>query len=482
MAKSSVNIKITSLPTRYEPLISAFGEKARTTFVSPDEDLADLKRFLASAESSGQGKIMFVTAKSGAGKSTFIQSLEVFLADRVETVLRLPLPHELEVGRIPGYLAKVKRSEKFTIVNFDGREAPYFNEPEYQTFLGALNGLLRSRRDLVILWPVTDMTFADRMIELLEKIGGRSAFAIKAQHILNGVAKSRYSIVLDKILQIANWRLDDAAISASEVEGLIMESDRIGEFLDRLQSLISQRFDVGEMGVQFPTLVLAVSSSDQKIRETMRSVRRADSYYIEASRLLMYTRRSNVAEWWASRATDMRSALPHVVALFNAQLVSLSASAVVHSIARFGTGDLKTLVEGVRVDKGNARRVMGYSELYKYIAGGSLDNREYGTNVKEDTTASYDRIQAASASSHRNINKAILDLVQDCDIPLDGLQYETALVNGLQTDAAYDNATASKIAIEFHHKAASEATQNKISIYILEKLQEYAINYGLATR
>jgi len=91
----------------------------------------------------------------------------------------------------------------------------------------------------------------------------------------------------------------------------------------------------------------------------------------------MYTKRSNVAEWWQNRSTDLKSALPHIIAWFNAQLVSISASTVVHSILQFGPPDLKRLVEGVRADRGNARRVVASSELFKYLCGEATDNREY---------------------------------------------------------------------------------------------------------
>jgi hypothetical protein len=172
----SAPTKITSLPTRYEPLVHAFGERARNTFVPPVEDLNVVKRFMAAAESAGQGKLMFLEAPSGAGKSTFVHGLEVFLADRVASVTRLPQPHELVVANIPGYVAQLPRLDRFTVLNFDGREAPYFAESEYQTFLGALNGVLRSRPDLLLLWPVTDLQFAQKLVALLERVGGRSAF------------------------------------------------------------------------------------------------------------------------------------------------------------------------------------------------------------------------------------------------------------------------------------------------------------------
>jgi hypothetical protein len=462
--------------------MNTFGERAKMTFVPPDEDLDAIKRFVASAQSAMQGKLLFVSATSGSGKSTFVHSLEVFLADKVASVVRLPAPYELPVEGIAAYLSKIPLSTKFTVVNFDGREAPYFNEPEYQTFLGALNGILRARKDILVVWPVTDREFANKLVQLMEKVGGRSAFGVSPILELNGIKKARFPLVLEKILQVANWRLEDAAISNTEVDELAATSDRIGVFLDKLQSLITQRFDIGEIGIDFPTLVAVITTSEPKIRETVRSLRRADSYYIEASRLLMYTKKSNVAEWWGNRATSLRSALPHVIALFNAQLVSMSPSAVVHSVLQSKVPDLEKLVTGVRADRGNARRVMESSELFKYLNGQGIDNREYGSSVRDETFSSYDKIQQESEVRHKAINKAILDLATATGVSLSSLEYEKNLVPGLQSDAAYKDNSGNTVAIEFHHKAATEATNNKIAIYILEKLKEYAINFGLAER
>src|SRR3569832_498167 len=103
-------IKITALPTRYEPLINTFGDKAKMTFVPGAEDLEAAKRFMASAESTGKGKLLLVKAESGSGKSTIVHSNKIFVHDRVATVLRLPQPHELSVADIPGYLARLPPS------------------------------------------------------------------------------------------------------------------------------------------------------------------------------------------------------------------------------------------------------------------------------------------------------------------------------------------------------------------------------------
>ena len=124
---------------------------------------------------------------------------------------------------------------------------------------------------------------------------------------------------------------------------------------------------------------------------------------------------------------------------------------------------------------------MSYSELYRFTAGDLTDNREYGSNVKDETFESYDRLQEASETRHKALNKAILDLMLDSGAKIPNLSYETSLIDGLQSDATYTS-SAGTIAFEFHHKAKTETSANKLAIYLLEKLKEYAINFGLATR
>ena len=72
-------------------------------------------------------------------------------------------------------------------------------------------------------------------------------------------------------------------------------------------------------------------------------------------------------------------------------------------------------------------------------------------------------------------------MMRDSELHLNGLSLETVLAAGLVSDAAYEGPNG-KIALEFHYKTAAESTNNKIAIYVLEKIKEYAINFGLAQR
>ena len=454
---------ISQLPTRYEPLVTTFGERAKTTFVLPEIDMAVLKTLAARIESAGQSKLMFLLAPTGSGKTTFIHSLEIFLADKVSAVVRLPQGHLLFVLEIPSYLATIPTGKGITVVNFDGREAPFFDEAEYRTFLVQMNAILRTRGDLLILWPVNQREFAEKMVVLQEEIGGRSAFGTNDIYDMRGLSKTQYKIVLEKILQLANWHLEDAAISWDEVEKQEQNAHSVGSYLDGVQGLISERFDVGKIGIALPKIVFVLSSGLPTIRDVCLNLRRADSYYVEASRLLMYTRRSNVAEWWQERSKELTTGLPYIVALFNAQLVSVSGSTMVHSVMQYGPSDISNLLTGAQKNMGNAKKVASSSELYKYSLGQEVDNREYGLTVKAETKDAYAVLQSLSKTRHREINRSVVELINATGGSLLNPSYEIpgGLDKGLLVDVQCDR-VGERINLEFHHKAELEASNNKV--------------------
>ena len=62
-------VAITALPTRYEPLTNAFGEKAETTFVPSATEIDAAKRFLSAAESAHQADASQHRLESAVGRT-----------------------------------------------------------------------------------------------------------------------------------------------------------------------------------------------------------------------------------------------------------------------------------------------------------------------------------------------------------------------------------------------------------------------------
>jgi hypothetical protein len=483
MAQKSINV----FPTRYEPLVTAFGDAARNTFVRQDEDLEFVSKLAQQQRSAGQSKICFVYApsESGAGKTTFIQSLDLFLPDLLAKVHRIGTDKTLDLNELAVEVGKVPKSQdgRLTVVNIDGHESFVSNDEEYRRFLVQLNNILRNRSNLLILWPVNNRAFADKVVGMMRKVGGMSPFGTQPIYEMAGLPNAVWPSVLDSILKVANWALEDAALDWPTVEQVTTGASNIGDYLDRIQAAIAEKFQIEGVGFEPPQLVIVLSSGKREVREICRTLRRADSYYAEASRLLMYTKRSNVAEWWAERNKELKTCLSHIIALFNVQIVSVSGSSVVHAVLNFGDGDLRNIPESVQRNIGNAKVVMKATELCKFSNGDEIDNREYGISTQEATLAAYQSIQAKSADRHKAINQAVMQLLDASGTSFANHEFERPAAGAL--NLIVDVTTTSErvprpIYLEFHHKSDNETTNNKVSIYVLEKLKEYAINYRIA--
>lgn len=231
---------IQQLPSRYEPLVRTLGDSAKTTFFEQPEDLDVLKRLVAQMRSSNQGKWMFVyhPSESGAGKTTFVHSLPVFLSDQVNAVVRVPTPTELTNDKIPGFIASIPASSRITVVNFDQHESLYYAEEQYRSLLVQINSVLRNRNDLLSLWPVNDHAFAEKLVALQKKIGGMSAFGPSPIYEMVGLRQDQFPKVLERILKVANWALEDAALDWAELDGVTREATNIGSYLDLVQQAV----------------------------------------------------------------------------------------------------------------------------------------------------------------------------------------------------------------------------------------------------
>lgn len=411
--------------------------------------------------------------------------MDLFLPDLLANVHRIGTDKTLDLNDLAAEIGNIAPSNdgRLSVVNVDGHESFVSNDEEYRRFLVQLNNVLRNRDDLLILWPVNDLAFADKVVGMMKKVGGMSPFGTQPIYEMVGLSDAAWPSVLDGILKVANWALEDAALDWPTVEQVTSGASNIGDYLDRIQAAIAEKFQIEGVGFVPPQLVIVLSSGKREVREICRTLRRADSYYAESSRLLMYTKRSNVAEWWAERNKELKTGLSHVIALFNVQIVSVSGSSVVHAVLNFGDEELRNIPQSVQKNIGNAKVVMKATELCKFSNGDEIDNREYGISTQDATLAAYQSIQAKSGERHKAINQAVMELLDAAGTSFQDHEFErpAAGAANLLVDVATKSSLLPRpVYLEFHHKSDNETTNNKVSIYILEKLKEYAINYRIS--
>jgi hypothetical protein len=466
----SPKIGVVSIPASFETLRDAVGPaRIGQVLLECPDDLEAIKKALAEVTSAGQGKLLFLRGTPGAGKTSLAESVPVFLSDSVGHILTPPPDYEVPIADLPRWIsqdlpqARREAGNRIILINLDRREIPVIDEVATQAAMGNLNGVLRTTPRVLLVWPVNSNEFAKAAVERLKLAGGETALARDPIHEVVGLPPARYLDALQLLLNATNVKLEDAAISPAEIDGLCAPGDTIGQFLRRVQALVVQRYDLGELGTALPRLSIIVSSNDDTYN-TCRLLRRGSQFLVDPDKLLQFSR-ANVADDWRRRGGENpRKGLPFVSSLFEVRLLNLSSSAVVNACAWGGDDDLQKIVRKhyAQPVRANAANAMRNSALARALRG--LDDVGLATsNPSDEIRKAYAEIQKLTNAKHRQINQ---------------LQPLAAAGKGLQVDA-WSTGAERPIALEFTHRRDGDAALAVIASYVLAKVQDYARDYGL---
>lgn len=478
-------IGIVSIPDRFEPLAERVGrERVSQVLLDSRPDLDAMKQALAEVTAAGQGKLAFVLGTAGSGKTSLAESLPIYLADIVDRVLTPPAQYDLTVADLPRWIADAVRTrpssqDRVTVVNLDGRENPTIDEGAVVN----LNALLRRTPHLLALWPVTRRQFADEAVARLRELGGLTALAKAPIHELVGIDRSRYFDVLGMILTVLGVSLRDAAVSDDEARALVAVASTVGDYLGRVQNLVVERYDLGELGTTLPRLYVVITSNAEDTTQHCRMLRRGNGFFVDPDRLLQFSR-ANVADDWRRRAqTNARQALPFIASLFELRLVNVSNSAVVNACAFSADSELRGAVRRHYPSpvSSNAGNALKGSALVRVLTG-QEDVGTAASSAGAPVRKAYTELQRMTGRKHREINAAILDIARkQLHIQLPGLRFENEPIRdkGLRVDAWVERERERPEAIEFNHRAEHDTAPAAIASYVLTKVQDYARDYGL---
>ena len=481
-----MSVGVLRVPSRFEAVREAVGSsRISQVLIETPDDLIIIKQAIAEVESSGQGKLLFLRGASGVGKTSLAESAPVFLASAVGGIVTPPPDYEVPLQELPSWLSQklpeaMSRSNgKILIINLDGREIPTLNEAATNAAMVNLNALLRRNSKLLLLWPVIDKQFANEAITRLRTVGAQSALVSSPIHEVRGLSRERYFDVLSLLLRATSLKLEDAAVSENEARELVNESENLGNYLSKVQSLVVSRYDIGDLGTQLPIVYVVFSSADDST-PSCRLLRRGNRFLVDPDRLLQLSR-ANVADDWRERGKrNPRNGLPFIVSLFEVRVLNISSSAVVNACAFSDDAELQQIVR------------QHYPSPVKSNAGNSLKNsslvralqeiEDVGITTSNPTPAiqkAYSAIQSLTNKKHKQINESIIKVItQQLNINLGPveMEYQPLTGCGLTADVWFQRSNRPE-SIEFTHQGkASEAV---ISTYLLNKIQDYARDYNL---
>ena len=474
------------IPNRFESLQEQFPDGYRPLILPVESDLRALSRLREHAVVQAGGVLCFLLGPTGVGKTTTVYSAAANMPESFAPVV--VVPPTVKLRDAAGWLSQgvsIPNAEQATLVLFDGREVSD-DEVGLQQFISGLNQVLRRRPDILFIWPTTDEHWHQKVAGIARRVGGSNLVPSGSDHTVVGPEKKDWATALDRLLLRFDKGVADLGLANDFVQQAIMRAPTMGAFLSEIGGVVAERVVKLREIRQLPQLSFVITSSGDVSGEANR-LRRAGTQSLAAEPLLAYSPRSEVGKWWAARNRNPDHHLGYIISLFDARLVTMSASAVVYACLHHGDKDLLKLAQdaGARPDKGNAGRTVQASELFRYFRGEAVPEFTTGRKGKvlESTVSAYDALQAVSLKRHKAINQAICDLLATHpDTPLvTEKKFEVAYGGDVVTDAVM------KIAdrdyhLEFHHLSGAGCRAATMASYVMGKLRGYSWHHQLIPR
>lgn len=474
------------IPTRFEMMLNKKGFDPTPLIVAGDDDLAELEHLRRTMEVQQGGVLGLLYGSAGVGKTTSVYSLAALMSEKYESVFLVP--STVPLRDLSDWLSATLplATHKALPVLFDNREVTD-DEVGLRQVMAGLNALSRRRADVMMLWPTTDKKWRDELRSVARTVGGRSLIPMDHDIAIQGPQREAWREILERLLVQLDQSFDELAISEETVEECATAAGSVGEFLENVRDKITVRVDEVQLTRKLPTVLFVISSGAGVVGEANR-LRRAKHLHIKADELLAYSPKSVAGKYWKARLKDPNHHLAYITTLFQARLVTMGPSSVVHSALEYGDSALAAMAKnaGVTKNSANAGTTFRSTDFHKFLTATNefeLTSTSKGT-VSPEVRYAYKAIQASSPKRHKAINQSICALAQK-QVPefradLGRFEVDLGAANAF-ADAVIPLAE-NPLHLEFHHLSEAHCQASSMSSYIMNKLQTYALHYNLIPR
>ncbi len=464
------------LPDRFEALRKAGGDSL-PAIVHPVEDaLNRLDARFAEMQMSDRGALMIMRGESGAGKSTFLDTVYLF-RDGVTTER---VPNGMQVDAM---LQALGACEDPRIVVVEGREA-LRAEPTtaLEADLHAINAFARSNAgsNTLVVWPTNTDELANLLCKLAANIGAEALFGVGTPiETFVGPPSDLFVTIVEQTVQALNRGASLAAMGISDeyAQSLAAKARTIGRFI----GLICEQLRKNEAHVKgllkleryrLWTLVIAGNEPEKDVA----AVTRGSHSYADIDRLLSATSANVVRE--LKKHPERLGLLGSNLDARVIHMDMLTALAVARS---HGEDTLHKLmqVEGMSTKPSgskSARERLIASELGALLAANELGTRRRGSRPGGGTQSAFASLTTIARNNDIAINRAIGEGLQAAGL-IDSYETEKD-VGGALTLASDLCVIRASEPIRLEIMWRGKTSRAEIANYVLGKLNNYGKAVG----
>ncbi|MEP0873584.1 hypothetical protein NDA01_27880 [Trichocoleus desertorum AS-A10] len=239
----------TILPTRWEALKEEVDRKnipIRPLIKPVRKAILEIERELRQVKQTGLGKLFLISGVTGSGKTTFLNSVELFVDNvSIQTIKDIPFIRTELLDRVLIPASRNLAPDRILIIVLEGMETlGELNETDVDTLLTTLNIYFRrgnGRRTLFVI-PTTFAPVAQLISEKAMKIGGMTSHS-KPFFVFEGPPKSEYITIINETLSVLNDNktLAEYGVTDEIAKSLANNSESIGQFMNSCYEYIDSK-------------------------------------------------------------------------------------------------------------------------------------------------------------------------------------------------------------------------------------------------
>lgn len=465
-----------SVPDRFERLRQIGSGKLQGIIIPIHDALTTVSERFEDMRGADRGSLMLLRGSSGAGKSTFLDTIGLFR----EGVMTERVVSDADIGST---LRSLGPAQGPRIVVLEGREA--LNEvtsAELESALHSINAFIRTDdgRDTLVVWPTNRDDLTARLENLGKELGGSSLFSVGGAVVpFVGPAKKDFVRIAERTIGALNQgaSLSALGITQGRADELMEKAETIGDYLATIRGELTKntrrvRSLLETQQERIWVVVIAGNDPDSDVA----ALTRGNGSLIDIERLMSSTEANVVAE--LKRHPDLLGILGTVLDARILHVDILTALAV----ARQYGGDvlhtkMKALGGSVRKDPEAARRILA-SELGVVAAGGNVGTRKRGMKPKTNTKTAFAVLSQIATRDDGLLNAAIGEAMVKTGLAA-SFETEVALK---QSGVKFFSDLVAQIGdepIRIEVMWRTETSRAAIANYVLGKLGNYGTAIGL---
>jgi DNA (cytosine-5)-methyltransferase 1 len=465
-----------NVPDRFEGLADA-GSGSLKLIISPvEETLALIDQRFTDMRAARRGGLMILRGETGAGKSTFLNTVGLF---------RTGVVTERIAGTddVDDVLKRISSASEPRIIVLEGREAlGEVARASLEASMHAINTFVRTDagRYTLVVWPTNTDPLTEDLAEIATALGAEALFGVgEPFDYFNGPPKSDFVSIAEKTVAALNEGASLVALGISEPRAaeLVDQAATIGKYLALIRTeLLANGGRVQRLLPQErASLYTVVIAPD--VEGDVAALTRGGYAYADIDRLMTSTGANVVEE--LKKHPEQLGILGTVL---DARILHLDLVTILAIARHYGDEQLHGFMQALGMSTTtdtSADERLSSSELGLVLAGRTLGTRRRGSKPGDNTEAAFLNLASVARNNDGACNRAIGKGLVDI-----GLVESAETEKDLGTNLTYYSdlyvvKEGARIRIEVMWR--SKTSRAEIANYVLGKLGNYGRAIGLLT-